>query len=78
MLCKKTSKNQITLPKKIVERLKGVEYFEVSYEEGKIILTPVKIEPVEEISLAKIRDKMASLGITEEEIEKAIRWARSK
>jgi bifunctional DNA-binding transcriptional regulator/antitoxin component of YhaV-PrlF toxin-antitoxin module len=78
MLCKKTSKNQITLPKKIVERLKDVEYFDVSYEGGKIILTPVKIKPVGEISLAKIREKMASLGITEEEIERAIRWARDK
>ena len=75
MLCKKTSKNQITLPKKIVERFKDVEYFEVEAKEDKIILKPVKIEPVK-TSLAKIREKMASLGISEEDIEKAICWAR--
>ena len=78
MLCKKTSKNQITLPKKIVERFKDVEYFEVEAQEDKIILKPVKIEPIKNISLVKIREKMTSLGITEEDIEKAIFWARSK
>jgi hypothetical protein len=30
MLAKKTTKNQITLPKKVVARFIGVEYFDVS------------------------------------------------
>jgi hypothetical protein len=38
MLAKKTTKNQITLPKKVVENFSGVEYFEVSTDGTCIIL----------------------------------------
>jgi len=78
ILCKKTSKNQITLPKKIAETFKGVEYFEVAVDKARIILTPVKFEPISQPSLKTIREKMASLGIDERDIEEAIRWARRK
>ncbi|NOZ64031.1 MAG: AbrB/MazE/SpoVT family DNA-binding domain-containing protein [Caldiserica bacterium] len=76
MLCKKTYKNQITLPKKISDRFKGVEYFEVAVKEEKIVLTPVKFQPLSEPSLEKIRKKMSALGIGEKDIKEAIRWAR--
>jgi hypothetical protein len=75
MLCKKTYKNQITLPKKIMERFKDIEYFDAEAEEDKIILRPVKIIPAKD-TLSKIRKKISSLGITQEDIEKAILWAR--
>lgn len=78
MLCKKTYKNQITLPKKIIEKFGDMEYFEVEAQEDKIILRPVKIKPLTGSSLYKIREKMSSLGISEKDIEKAIKWARSK
>jgi len=74
MLCKLTYKNQITLPKKIVEKFKDVEYFEVETRNEKIILKPVKITPL--ITLEQIKEKIASLGLKEEDIEKSIQWAR--
>jgi len=78
MLCKKTYKNQITLPKKIMENLEDVEYFEVHVEDGRIILEPVKMTPVGEGSLEKVRKKMAELGLSEQDVEEAIEWARKK
>ncbi len=78
MLCKRTYKNQITLPKKIMENLEDVEYFEVHIEDGKIILEPVKVIPVGEGSLEAVRKKMAELGLSERDVEEAIEWARKK
>ncbi|RMG69234.1 MAG: AbrB/MazE/SpoVT family DNA-binding domain-containing protein [Nitrospirae bacterium] len=77
MLCKKTSKNQLTLPKDIVEKFKGVEYFDVVAKGDRIILTPVKIVPAKD-TLKEIREKVRKLGLTEKDVEKAIRWARKK
>lgn len=71
MLAKKTSKNQITLPKKIVERFPDAEYFDVRAENGTIILKPVRPNRVDEV-----RNKLAELGITERDIHDAVQWAR--
>jgi bifunctional DNA-binding transcriptional regulator/antitoxin component of YhaV-PrlF toxin-antitoxin module len=76
MLCKKTYKNQITLPKKVVEKFKGVDYFYIEEDEDKIILRPVDIRPSN--SLSRIRENIASMGLTEKDIEDAINWAREK
>ena len=35
-------KNQITLPRAVVEQFPGVEYFDVREEEGRIVLRPVR------------------------------------
>ena len=75
MLVKKTSKNQITLPKEIVKHLSDVEYFEVKVEEGRIVLIPVRTIPAD-INLEKIREKIRKRGLTEGEVEKAVEWAR--
>ena len=75
MLVKKTSKNQITLPKEIVKQLSDVEYFEVKVEEGRIVLIPVRTIPAD-INLEKIREKIRKRGLTEGEVEKAIKWTR--
>jgi len=76
MLCKKTYKNQITLPKKVVEKFKGIDYFYIEEDEDKIILRPVDIRPSNVLS--KIRENIASMGLTEKDIEDAINWAREK
>ncbi|MCK4905545.1 AbrB/MazE/SpoVT family DNA-binding domain-containing protein [bacterium] len=76
MLCKKTVKNQITLPKRIIQGFEDVEYFEAETIEEKIILTPVKVTSVKKNSLTDIRKKISKLGLTEKGIEKAITWAR--
>jgi hypothetical protein len=78
MLCKRTYKNQITLPKKVMEQFEGYEYFEVRVSKGKIVLEPVKMIPKDKILLEKVRDKIAALGLTSQDIEDAIAWARKK
>lgn len=75
MLTKKTSKNQITLPKAVVDQLPDVEYFEVSVREGEIVLRPVVVAVAGE-RLKKIREKIRALGMTEDDIESAVRWSR--
>jgi hypothetical protein len=77
MLAKKTSKNQLTLPKKIAGIFKGVDYFDVSVKDNVIILKPVKITPAQS-TLEGIRDKVEALGLKESDIKEAIRWARKK
>lgn len=78
MLCKRTYKNQITLPKKIMEKFEGVEYFKADVRGGTIVLEPVKITALGGSELDKIRKKMAALGLTERDIEDAVAWARKK
>ena len=70
MLAKLTSKNQLTLPKSIVQQA-GAEYFEVSTENGRVILTPVKIQRAD-----CVREKLDALGISEDDVLAAIAWAR--
>lgn len=77
MLAKKTSKNQITLPKEIVKTFPDAEYFEVSISDNAIRLMPVKIIPVQS-SLDSVREKIKKLGLTEKEVGEAIQWARSR
>lgn len=56
MLVKRSSKNQIAIPKAVLERA-GLgpkdAYFDVGYSNGKIILTPMQLE--EKIPLEALR-----------------------
>lgn len=79
MLAKKTSKNQLTLPKEIADKFPGTDYFDVRIQGRTILLRPVRIEPEGETSgLARIREKMLRLGLTESDVAKAVRWARGR
>jgi hypothetical protein len=75
MLTKLTAKNQITIPKDVISSIPGVQYFDVSYSEGNVILKPVKVYDTD---LDGIRSKMKQLGISEKIIEEAVTWARKK
>jgi len=75
MLAKRTSKNQITLPKDVLREFGSTEYFDVHAANHQIILRPVDIQPADE-RLRKVREKIQQLGLTESDIQKAIRWAR--
>ena len=75
MLAKLTVKNQITIPKDVISRLPDVEYFDVSYKDGNVILKPLKVY---ETDLDGIRSKMKQLGISEKSVGEAIKWAREK
>lgn len=71
MLAKKTSKNQITLPKAIATHYPGVEYFDIQEENGRIILIPLRPNRSDEV-----RKKLEQLGITEDDVNDAIDWSR--
>ena len=75
MLAKLTSKNQITIPKKIIEQLPDVEYFQVELQDGVVMLKPHRVY---DISLEKIRTKIKKLGLQENTVKEAIEWARLK
>jgi hypothetical protein len=71
MLAKLTVKNQLTLPKAVVTRFKGVEYFDVSTDDSAITLKPLRPSKADEV-----RQYLADLGITEQDVTDAIAWAR--
>ena len=75
MLAKMTSKNQITIPKKIVDQMPRVKYFEVELKDGKIELKPLRVY---ETDLENIRSKMKNLGLKPNSVREAVEWARSK
>ncbi|MGZ8907702.1 MAG: AbrB/MazE/SpoVT family DNA-binding domain-containing protein [Methylobacter sp.] len=72
MLTKRTAKNQVTLPKSIVQAVGDADYYDVSTENGRIVLTPVRIQQAD-----AVRTKLAELGITEDDVQDAITWARN-
>ncbi|MDX9959608.1 MAG: AbrB/MazE/SpoVT family DNA-binding domain-containing protein [Spirochaetia bacterium] len=76
MLCKLTSKNQITLPKEVLQVFKGKEYFNARVEQGRIILEPMIVRPVETSRLASIRNAVAATGIKEESVPDLVDEAR--
>jgi hypothetical protein len=77
MLAKKTSKNQVTLPKKALEDIPETEYFDVTAKDGVLILRPVTmVEPGSR--LAAVRKKIEDLGIEPKDLDRAIAWARSR
>ena len=77
MLAKLTTKNQITLPRKVVQEFVGIEYFDADVQDGRIVLAPVRMQPVD-ATLGGVREKMKKLGITPADVTEAVQWARSK
>jgi hypothetical protein len=71
MLAKLTSKNQLTLPKSLVMSLGKAEYYDVEVANGRIILTPVRIQQAD-----AVRVKLEKLGINDQDVSDAIDWAR--
>jgi hypothetical protein len=70
MLAKLTSKNQLTLPKLVVEQVRA-EYYNVRTEGQSIILTPAHVG-----GLDAVQEKLAALGIVEKDVTRAVGWAR--
>ncbi len=71
MLAKLTSKNQLTLPKEVVSGFPGATYFEIEATNGKIVLTPVRMQRTD-----ALRAKLAELGIGEQDATDAVEWTR--
>ncbi len=73
MLAKLTSKNQLTLPKAVLSTCEGAEYFDVSEDNGRIVLVPVRLTKAN-----AVRAKLADLGLTEADVGDAVAWSRDE
>ncbi len=71
MLAKRTVKNQITLPKTVIARFNGIEYFDVTTDGETIVLRPLQTSRADEV-----RSRLAQLGVEEQDISYALSWAR--
>jgi hypothetical protein len=72
VLAKRTAKNQLTLPKSVVEQVGVADYYDVACDNGRIVLTP--IHPG---ATASVRSRLAELGISEADVADAVSWARN-
>ena len=75
MLAKITSKNQITIPKRIMDQLPDIHHFDVKLDEGLVVLKPLQLHNVD---LDQIQSKMKKLGLEKDTVAEAIKWARNK
>lgn len=73
MLTKLNAKNQITLPKSLMQAVGPTDYFDVQAKGGQIVLTPVRF-----VTVDAVRAKLAELGITETDTSAAVVWARAQ
>ena len=71
MLAKRTSKNQITLPKAVITRIGGSDSLDVTTDGASITLRPLQSRADD------VRAKLDQLGIEEQDVTDAIAWARS-
>ena len=77
MLTKKTTKNQLTLPKDIVKEFPGIEYFDAVVEKRRIVLTPVMMMPADG-SLFQIREKADAFEGSAEEVRQGAPLTKKK
>lgn len=73
MLIKLNARNQITLPKSLMQAVGPTDYFDVQANGGQIVLTPVRF-----VAADAVRAKLAELGITEADTTAALDWARAQ
>lgn len=73
MLTKLNAKNQITLPKSLMQAVGPTDYFDVQTKGGQIVLTPVCF-----VAVDAVRAKLAELGIKEADTSVAVDWARTQ
>lgn len=75
MLAKLTSKNQITIPKQIVDQIPEARYFDVELNGEVVVMKPLKIYDTD---LEKIRAKIKKMELKPDCVAEAVEWARSK
>ena len=68
-----SDKNQLTISEGVLANFPDADCFEATVEDGRIVLTPYEITTIEGIWA-----KIAALGITEEDVAEAVRWAREQ
>jgi len=72
VVAKRTSKNQLTLPKAVVEQAGLADYYDVTCDQGRIVLTP--LHPG---GASAVRTRLRELGISEADLTDAVEWARN-
>jgi hypothetical protein len=76
LLTKKTSKNQLTLPKALLDRLPRTDYFDAEVVRDAIVLRPVRMVPA--VDIDRVRHRLTRTGVGPDEVARAVRWARKK
>lgn len=71
VIAKRTSKNQLTLPKAVVQQVGAADYYDVACDNGRIVLTPLHPGGAD-----AVRQRLAELGISEADVAEAVSWAR--
>ena len=61
----------MTLPQAVVSDFEGAEYFDVTKANGRIVLTPVRLNRADAVCA-----KLAELGLSETDVSEAVAWAR--
>ena len=62
--------NLIAIPKSVADAFADTAFFEITQEDGRLVLTPHQRDP------QGLRDHIAALGITEEDVADAIKRVR--
>jgi hypothetical protein len=75
MLAKLTTKNQITIPKQIIDQIPETRYFDVKLNGETVVMKPLTIYDTD---LEQVRLKIKKLGLKPDCVAEAIKWARSK
>ena len=73
VLAKVTGAKQLTLPDDLLASFPRVDCFNVTEEGGRIVLTPVRVRRAD-----AVRQKLAELDITDEDVRDAVAWARRR
>lgn len=72
MVTRLVDKREVQLPDIVLRDFKNVEFFEITSDGVRIVLTPVSASRVD-----LLRQKLDQLDLSEQDIEDAIRWARN-
>lgn len=68
-----TDDNQLTIIDGVLSEFQCGDYFEVTIDDGRIVLTPIKLASIEDVWA-----HIAALGITESDVADAVKWARGR
>ena len=73
VIARLTARNTLVIPTIVTDVFGGINTFEVSVQEGKVILTPLVATAADEV-----RKTLAAKGVTEEDVADAVKWARAQ
>ena len=73
MRARLTAGNRLTLPMAALAAVGPADRFDVTTENGRIVLTPVPVNRAD-----TVRAKLAGLDLSEADISDAVAWARSE